>query len=195
MNMKTENDNEKGKGKAAPNPASAHRRWTLSIIVCAFFLSVFMSLFSDLMLQKATTLIAFIVLIIIILIGIVFDIIGVAVTVADPVPFNSMAAHRVRGAKSSLMLMRNASRVSNFMNDVIGDTCGIISGASAAYIVTQITADGVLDYAIVSVVLSGIVASLTIGGKAFGKEIAIRNAKKILTVLGRILAVFLERKN
>ncbi|MBR2779362.1 MAG: hypothetical protein IKD85_04255 [Firmicutes bacterium] len=191
--MKTEKENAKGKGKPAPSPASIHRRWTLSIIVCAFFLSVFMSLFSDLLLQKSSTLVAFIILILIVLIGIVFDIIGVAVTVADPVPFNSMAAHRVKGAKSSLMLMRNASRVSNFLNDVIGDTCGIISGASGAFIVSQITADGVLDYAVVSVVLSGIVASLTIGGKAFGKDIAIRNAKRIVGRIGKILAVFLER--
>lgn len=152
-----------------------------------------MSLFSDILLQKASILAAFIVLIVIVLIGIVFDIIGVAVTVADPVPFNSMAAHRVKGAKSSLMLMKNASRVSNVFNDVIGDTCGIISGASAAYIVSQITADGVLDYAAVSVILSGIVASLTIGGKAFGKDIAIRRAKPIVTRIGKMLAVVLER--
>lgn len=193
ITMKTETENEKGKGKSAPNPVSLHRRWTLSIIVCAFFLSVFMSLFSDILLQKASILAAFIVLIVIVLIGIVFDIIGVAVTVADPVPFNSMAAHRVKGAKSSLMLMKNASRVSNVFNDVIGDTCGIISGASAAYIVSQITADGVLDYAAVSVILSGIVASLTIGGKAFGKDIAIRRAKPIVTRIGKMLAVVLER--
>ena len=191
--MKTEKEFEKGKGKAAPTPASIHRRWTLSIIVCAFFLSVFMSLFSDLLLQKSSTLAAFIILIAIVLIGIVFDIIGVAVTVADPVPFRSMAAHRVKGAKSSLMLMKNASRVSNVLNDVIGDTCGIISGASAAYIVTQITAESALDYAVVSVVLSGIVASLTIGGKAFGKDLAIRHSKAIMTRIGRMLAVLLEK--
>ncbi len=35
--------------------------------------------------------------------GIVFDIIGVAVTAADAKPFHSMAAHREKGAKEALM--------------------------------------------------------------------------------------------
>ena len=44
--------------------------------------------------------------------GIVFDIIGVAVTAADPRPFHSMAAHQEKGATEALILLRNAGRVS-----------------------------------------------------------------------------------
>ena len=103
-----------------------------------------------------------------------------------------MAASKVKGAKSSLMLIRNASRVSNVCNDVIGDICGIISGSSAAFIVTQVDFSdvGFMSAAVFSVILSGIVASLTIGGKAFGKEIAINNSKEIISMIGRILSVF-----
>ena len=158
----------------------------------AFLLSVFMSTFSDILLRKSNTAVAFIVLIAIIFIGILFDIIGVAVTVTDEKPFHSMAASKVKGAKSSLMLIRNASRVSNVCNDVIGDICGIISGSSAAFIVTQVDFSdvGFMSAAVFSVILSGIVASLTIGGKAFGKEIAINNSKEIISMIGRILSVF-----
>ena len=74
-------------------------------------------------------MVAFIVLIGIVLIGIVFDSEIARVTVTDEKPFHSMAASKVKGAKSSLMLIRNASRVSNVCNDVVGDICGIISGA------------------------------------------------------------------
>lgn len=162
------------------------------ITIFAFLLSVFMSTFSDILLRKSNTAVAFIVLIAIIFIGILFDIIGVAVTVTDEKPFHSMAASKVKGAKSSLMLIRNASRVSNVCNDVIGDICGIISGSSAAFIVTQVDFSdvGFMSAAVFSVILSGIVASLTIGGKAFGKEIAINNSKEIISMIGRILSVF-----
>ena len=179
-------------GKKDNDPEKIRRRWVVFITIFAFLLSIFMSTFSDLLLRKSTTVVAFIVLIAIIFIGILFDIVGVAVTVTDEKPFHSMAASKVKGAKSSLMLIRNASRVSNVCNDVIGDTCGLISGSSAAFIVTQVDfpPGGLIDATIFSVILSGIVASLTIGGKAFGKELAINNSKEIITLIGRILSVF-----
>ena len=180
------------RGKKDSDPDKIRRRWVIFITIFAFLLSVFMSTFSDILLRKSNTAVAFIVLIAIIFIGILFYIIGVAVTVTDEKPFHSMAASKVKGAKSSLMLIRNASRVSNVCNDVIGDICGIISGSSAAFIVTQVDFSdvGFMSAAVFSVILSGIVASLTIGGKAFGKEIAINNSKEIISMIGRILSVF-----
>ena len=180
------------RGKKDSDPDKIRRRWVIFITIFAFLLSVFMSTFSDILLRKSNTAVAFIGLIAIIFIGILFDIIGVAVTVTDEKPFHSMAASKVKGAKSSLMLIRNASRVSNVCNDVIGDICGIISGSSAAFIVTQVDFSdvGFMSAAVFSVILSGIVASLTIGGKAFGKEIAINNSKEIISMIGRILSVF-----
>ena len=101
------------RGKKDSDPDKIRRRWVIFITIFAFLLSVFMSTFSDILLRKSNTAVAFIVLIAIIFIGILFDIIGVAVTVTDEKPFHSMAASKVKGAKSSLMLIRNASRVSN----------------------------------------------------------------------------------
>ena len=63
---------------------------------------------------------AFVVLACFILLGIVFDIIGVAVTAADERPFHSMAAHRTPGAREALGLIRKANKVSSFCNDVVG---------------------------------------------------------------------------
>ncbi len=182
---------EKKKEKEA---SGKNRLWVLCITVSAFFLSVFMSLFSDVILKNANIFAAFAVLIVIILIGIFFDILGVAVTVADPAPFNAMASSKVRGAKSSLILIKHASRVSNICNDVVGDTCGIISGTSTAYIALQLAQYGIMDSAVAAIVLSGFAASATIGGKALGKESAILNAKKIIQAFGRISAVFLEKR-
>ena len=184
-----EKEREKNKEKS-----KSQRAWIISITVCAFFLSVSMNLLSDLLMRRSDILAAFIILIAIVVIGIIFDIVGVAVAVVDPASFHSMASHRVRGARSSLTLIRNAPKVSSLCNDVVGDTCGIISGTSAAYIVTQLSNAGILGYALLSLLLSGLIASMTIGGKAIGKEFAMSRSKMIITFIGRLLAVFTERR-
>ena len=88
--------------------------------------------------ENAGLLLALLILALFIGLGILFDIIGVAVTAADPRPFHSMAAHKEKGAKEALKLLRNADRVSSVCNDVVGDICGIVSGATGAVIVARL---------------------------------------------------------
>ena len=73
-------------------------------------------------------LVAFLILLFIVLLGILFDIIGVAVTSAEEKPFHSMAAKRYRVRAECIMLLRHADRVTSICNDVIGDICGVVSG-------------------------------------------------------------------
>ncbi len=187
--IEKEKNREKNKEKT-----KSQRAWIISITVCAFFLSVFMNLFSDMLMRRSDIIAAFIILIAIVVIGIIFDMVGVAVAVADAAPFHSMASRRVKGARSSLMLIRNAAKVSSICNDVVGDTCGIISGTSAAFIVAQLSGAGLMDYALLSLFLSGIIAALTIGGKALGKGFAMSRSKKIISFIGRLIAVFAEHR-
>ena len=136
---------------------------------------------------------AFVILIAIVVIGIGFDMVGVAVTVADPAPFHSMASKRVKGAKSSLTLIRNAAKMSSICNDVVGDTCGIISGTSAAYIVTQLSNAGFLDYALLSLLLSGLIGSAT--GRTTGRRSHLHiPGSEILQSHGFILLVIFGNK-
>ena len=97
-----------------------------------------MSLASETSLSGAGAAAAALVLAVFIGLGILFDIIGVAVTAADPRPFHSMAAHKEPGAKEALVLLRNAGRVSSVCNDVVGDICGIVSGTTTAVIVVRL---------------------------------------------------------
>lgn len=156
-------------------------RWIIGIIIWTFIISSSISYISDLLLAKVEILLAFIILIIIILTGILFDIIGVSVTAADEVPFHSMASRKVKGARTSVALIRNADKVSNFCNDVIGDVCGIVSGGTGAVIIGKIIAStGVENKIILSLVISGLIASLTVGGKAIGKNFAISQSNNIV---------------
>ena len=160
-------------------------KWFWSVSILAFILSIIFSFISSEAVMNLPIIPAIIILIVVILIGIIFDIIGVAVTVADEEEFHAMATKKVKSAKSSINLIRNSSRVANFCADVIGDICGVISGSIAAAISMKIMANFSLPINI-QFIVSAIVASLTIGGKALGKGYANRNSTEIIYRVGKI---------
>ena len=169
-------------------------RWAVQVFFISVALSAVLSFCSSEALEGAELGLAFCVLAFFILLGIVFDIIGVAVTAADERPFHSMAARKTPGARQALTLIRRANKVSSFCNDVVGDICGIVSGSTAAVIVLRVQevlpVRTPLVMVGVSLGITALVSGLTIGGKAFGKEIAINNSKEIISMIGRILSVF-----
>lgn len=152
-----------------------------------FVIAMLFSYIFEVLLSDVPLLIAFFMLSSIILIGIVFDGIGNAVVSVDEVSFHAMAASKVKGAKESIMLIRNAPMVANLMNDVIGDIAGIISGSTATAIVLAIEEGFGIKSVLLSVAMSGFVAALTVGGKALGKSIAIERARYIVYYVGLII--------
>lgn len=184
---------DKQKKKSAP--AAQKQRlinigWVATIMPVSFVLSVIMSYMSNEALNNAGTVLSFVVLFFFISLGIVFDMIGIAAASATEKEFHSMAAHKVRGAKEAVWMTRNAEKVSSICNDVVGDICGIISGATGALIVASITAamSGIW-IVLVSLLITGMISALTIGGKAAGKGVAIAFSGKVLSVCGRVLSV------
>jgi CBS domain containing-hemolysin-like protein len=146
------------------------------------------------MLDGAGLAVALLILLLFIGLGIVFDIIGVAVTAADPKPFHSMAAHKEKGAKQALMLLRNADRVSSVCNDVVGDICGIVSGATGAVIVSQLQQALNTRTVLISVGVTALVSGLTIGGKALSKTFAMKQSKRVVYLVGRVMHLFRRRR-
>jgi len=179
---------KKGGSRVKKKKASG---WIIRVSLLTFVMAIAMSTLSESVLRNVSLLPAVGVLLGIILIGIIFDTIGNAVVAAKEQPFHSMAAQRIESAKYSVSLVRNAGPVSNFCNDVIGDIAGIISGASTAIILVQIMSLGLpfINMATLSVVFSAIVASLTVGGKAIGKEIALSSWEGIVGFVGKFLYV------
>ena len=177
-------------GRGGKKEEPSRFRWPIQVFFLAIALSGTLSLVSESMLSGAGLVVAVVIVVAFIALGIVFDIIGVAVTAADAKPFHSMAAHREKGAKEALMLLRSASRVSSVCNDVVGDICGIISGATGALIVAHITSGVSAGLkVVVSLLITGLVSALTIGGKAAGKGIAVMCSSKVLALCGRVLSV------
>ncbi len=161
-------------------------RWIIIITVSSFLISATMSFASSNILKGVSITTAFFVVFTIIFISITADIIGTAVTAADETPFHAMASRKMYGAKKSIKLIRNADKVSNLCNDVIGDICGVISGSAIAYIIVRLIHTQE-DISIAELALTGMVASLTVGGKALGKAIAIKNSNQIIYRVSVIL--------
>lgn len=163
-------------------------RWLITIFLLALIISAVFSLLSQELLSQASLFGAFVVLLMIIAIGIIFDLLGVAVTAAEEKPFHSMASRRVRGGVEAIWLLRNAGKVSSICCDVVGDICGIISGTAAAVIALEAwTSSQTISQRIIQLILSALVAALTILGKAFCKQIALDNSTAIVYAAARVI--------
>ena len=166
-------------------------RWVVTIFLVTIFISGTISLVSEEIMAVSGIAVAFVILLVIVLVGIIFDIVGVAVTSADEKPFNAMAARKVPGARQAISLLHNAERVSSICNDVVGDICGVVSGSASATIAAQVLQNFAFTWPrVVLLVMSALVAGLTVGGKAIGKTFAINSSTKIVYAVGRILYFF-----
>lgn len=177
---------KKKPGRKMPRP---DYKWIVMIFGLTMLISGTMSFISSELLGGAGLGVSFLILIAIILIGIIFDIIGVAVTSAEEKPFHSMASRKVPEAADALVLIRNANRVSSFCNDVIGDICGVISGAASATIAAKVISGNSAN-PLAELLLSALVAALTVGGKAFGKTFAIHMSTPIVQTTAKIIHFF-----
>ncbi len=156
----------------------------------AFFTAVFFSFFSEVVLAKVKILIlSFSFLLLIVIVGIIADMVGVATAVAEEKPFHAKAAKKIRGAGHAILIVRNAEKVATFANDIVGDICGTVSGALGAAIIFQIAAGNPSwNDAALSMAMTGIVAAVTVGGKAAGKRTALEDSERIVFMVGRALA-------
>ncbi len=174
-------------GKGQSGQTKGRGRWIVLIFFLTVCISALFSFLSSTVMDTATTAVAFLLLLVIVFIGILFDMVGVAMTAADEKPFHSMAAKKTKGAKEALHLLRKADRVASICNDVIGDVCGVISGSAATAIVAKTIVSSYTATTVATLAMSALVAGLTVGGKACGKYIAMRDATKIVHMTAMVV--------
>lgn len=167
--------------------------WTIKITVITFVLSFFFSFLTEISTSQANIIVAAFVLVLLVVISIVFDGIGVAATSCDLAPLLAMAAKKMPGAKVAVILVKNAEKVSNICADVIGDICGIISGACSVAIVMKLNISEGSYWP--NIIMSAIVAAFTVGGKAFNKDISIKNSKEVIMLASRFIGIFYHPKD
>lgn len=167
-------------------------KFSLTIAVITFVLAAIFSSLSASLLSKISWTLGLLLVLFIVLIGIVFDMLGIASTAAKEAPLNAMAAEKVKGAREAVVIHKNADKFSSFCNDVIGDISGIISGAALAIVIIEIANifqynNGLTFQFTLNVILTSIIAALTVGGKAIGKYFAINSSTNIILVAGKVL--------
>ena len=162
--------------------------WPVKITIAAFLISVVMAVVTNGFIADVNIFVALSVLLVVILMGIVFDIIGIAFTVADETPFHSRSTKGYKGSREAIKLIRSADKVSSFCNDVIGDIAGVLSGGLGAAIAATLYQNfSFIPATVISMVVTALVASMTVGGKALGKGIAIGQSLNIVEKISVII--------
>lgn len=168
-------------------------KWFIKVFISTFILSLFFSYISTTAINDIPMIPAVLILLLVIVIGIIFDIVGVAVTIAEEEEFHARASKKIVGAKTAVKLIRNSAKVANICADVIGDICGVLSGAISAIVAIKITAIYDISFPI-QFFISALVASLTVGGKALGKGFAQKNDGEIVWIVSKVLKPFSREK-
>ena len=165
--------------------------WILKAFILTFLIAFFFNAFSNIVTDKFDNLIILILLsILFIFIGIIFDMIGTAVLTAEEATFHAKSSKKIKGAKEGVYLIKNGSKIASICNDVIGDICGIVCGSLSAMIGLILSQKLNISPVLSIILISSIVSSLTVGGKALGKKSAIKNSDKIIFIVAKFLNKF-----
>lgn len=168
-------------------------KWILTVMIISFILSIVFSSLSESIIPNINIFFGIMLIVLFILLGMIFDMIGVAITAAKEKPFHSMASKKVEGSKYSIKLLKNSDKLASICNDVIGDVAGVVSGSAGMLVASSLAKEFNLNSSIVVLVVTGIIASLTITTKAMGKGIAIKNSEAITFRVGKILNFFKKK--
>ncbi len=157
------------------------------IFIFSFIISMIMSMISQ-GFSSGSIYLSFFILFIVIAIGVIFDIIGVAITTCNPAPFHSMAAKKNKYAKFALRLLKKAPLVATVSQDVVGDISGIVSGALITSIAFAMVLSKIFSSSFfLNVILSSLVAGITVATKAICKDVAIKNSKNITLLTAKVI--------
>lgn len=170
--------------------------WPIKILFITLCISLVLNISSEAVISSVGLIVNIIILIVFIGISILFDMIGVAVTSSNLEPFLAMASRKEKGSKQAIKLIKNAEKISSFCCDIVGDSCGILSGAVGANIVVRIYA-GTGDFmsVLVAGIVSSVIAAVTVFGKAVFKSVAVNYSTPIVLKVGKFINFFSFKKS
>jgi len=118
-------------------------------------------------------------------VSVVFDMISVGVTSLDVQKLEKYFGQT--GYETAKKLCQHTEKVSSFCGDVVGDICGILSGAGGVSLVLNMNIqDPTIDF-LVTCVVSSLIAGITIFGKAIMKNYSVENCDVVVMKTGKII--------
>lgn len=160
-------------------------KWIIKVFILTFILAIIFGSIAT-TISNFNNIVLAIILLLVIFVGITFDMIGVSVLTSKEEVFHALASKKKYGAKECITLLRNSAKISSICNDVIGDICGILSGTLGATLSVAISQSMNINITITSILVAAIVSMLTVGGKAIGKDLAVKKSDKIVLVVGKV---------
>ncbi|MDD6272282.1 MAG: hypothetical protein PUA90_02035 [bacterium] len=170
-----------------------NNNWIIKAFLMTFFIALMFSTISNIVVDKCNEIVLILLSIFFILIGILFDIIGTAALTANESTFHAKSSKKIKGSKEGVYLIKNSSTIASICNDVIGDICGIVSGSLGAMISIRLANITNINVLYLSLIISSLISSLTVGGKAIGKKYATKNSDKIIFIVAKILFIFKKK--
>ena len=165
-------------------------QYVVGVGIASLILAATFFVLAELLARRLDSLsLSFVFLVLIILVGITFDLIGTAVAAASEAPFHAKAAKKVPGAPEGILLIRNADKVASITMDVVGDIAGTVSGAlgiSLVVMIVNMRED--LDRFALNILMTAVIAALTVSGKAYGKRFALSRPNDIIFFVAKIMA-------
>ncbi|MDD2505049.1 MAG: hypothetical protein PHF21_02115 [Bacilli bacterium] len=167
-----------------------NNNWIYKVFLLTFILSIFFSGIANVITYNANIILTLILLILVISLGIIFDMIGTSVLTSKESSFHAMNSKKIKGAKEAISLLKNNAKTANLCMDVFGDIFGILSGGLGAVLTINIAAKTNISLPIISVIIGALISSLTVGGKAGFKNIAIKKSDFIVFTVGKLKHLF-----
>ncbi len=160
-------------------------RWAYKTFVLSISLSIVFSVVSQSLFPNLSIFWSIFIIFFFIFVAVVFDMIGIAVA---SVTSELLDKHKEKaGYKTAMTLCNNTEKVASFCGDVVGDICGILSGAGGVSLVLNMHIFDANVYFIVTCVVSSLIAGLTIFGKAIMKGYAVEHCDLVILKTGQIL--------
>lgn len=160
--------------------------WAIKTFVLSIFLSIFFSVVSQSMFPNLPVFLSLFIIIFFMAFASIFDMIGVAVTSLSVEKIEKNHLNE-KGYLTAKKLCQNREKVSSFCGDVVGDICGILSGAGGVSLVLSMHIKEASVYFLATCLVSSLIAGLTIFGKAILKGYAVENCERIVLTTGKIL--------
>ena len=162
-------------------------RWAYKTLILSVFLSIGFSLISQGLFPNLPIIFSLLIIFFFIFLSVIFDMIGIAV--ASIKIENLEKYQNQKGYETAKKLSRNKDKVSSFCGDVVGDICGILSGAGGVSIVVNLNITNQTAFFLTTCLTSSIIAGLTIFGKAVMKGYAVEKCEKVVMKTACVIEV------
>ena len=160
-------------------------RWASKTFILSISLSILFSMISQSLFPSLPVFLSIFIIFFFIFVSVIFDMVGVAFTSIDTEKLEKLSGKK--GYASALKLCQNTEKVSSFCGDVVGDICGILSGAGGVSLVVNMHIQNLNVYFLVTCLISSLIAGLTIFGKAVMKGYAVDKCEVVALKTGALL--------